>query len=46
MNPLVVTASYQYLLPTQNSFRGGENNILAGVVVKAKLGEFEDEVRE
>ena len=31
---------------TQRSYRGRRNNILVGVVVKSKVGELENEVRE
>ena len=38
--------SSQASLPTQQKLKGGGNNIVAGTVVKAKIGELEEEARE
>ena len=46
MNPSGVTASYRNPPYTHQGYRGMGGNILVGMVVKAKLGELEDEVRE
>ena len=46
MTTLNFTASYQASLPTQQKLRGGGDNMVVGTVVKAKIGELEEEVRE
>ena len=38
-------ASSQLPLPTEQEFKGRENKIVVGTVVKSKIGELEEEVR-
>ena len=37
--------SFQGTLPTERKSKGRGNNIVVGIVVKAKIGELEEEVR-
>ena len=46
MNDYIFNASYMYSPPTQRRCRGRGNKIAVGKVVKAKVGELEEEVRE
>ena len=46
MNPSVVSNFSHYYPKTQRGGVGGDVGVLLGTVVKAKLGELEDEVRE
>ena len=47
MNPSAVNDSSQYAPHKKGSFRGeGGDKILVGKLVKAKVGDLEDEVRE
>ena len=46
MNTSIFTTYYQYSPHTQINLIGGGGNIVVGTVVKAKIGELEEEVRE
>ena len=46
MNTSVFNDSYQYSAHTQLKVRGGGGKTVVGTVVKANIGDLEEEVRE
>ena len=46
MNPSIPTADYNTTCTPKTKKRGGGNKIMVGTVVKAKLGELEEDIRE